>query len=462
VKSSPSAPPAPDPSQTAAAQSQSNIATAIANAQLNRVNQQTPWGSITYTQGPAGPNGVPTWSSNIQLSPQQAALLAQQQGMSSTRNTLASQMLNSGTIRPLDLSHLHSMYDPSTRSNYAGAVNAAPPTPQAQQPGQSGQPQLSPQMLQQIVAAISSMQGSQSGQSSQQSQAQPSQQQPPTPPPQQPQPTPQSGSTTQFIRQMLTGSPTGGAANGGMPANAFGSSGIDFANALASATAGGQVDPRLSQYYSTDMQGSETPTTTFTPRDPNGPSNQGTIMMNGQPWIQLAGATDNTTLRSRDPSMFKTDPKYGLLTPAANVHSGTDAFSEIAPWLMMAPVAGAALGAAMGGAGAGVTAGGDTGAFDVGGSSGFGGSTALSSPAGTGAFDVGGSTGFGGANPIGANAAPVTDLSTTAQQPSLWQQGMTNLSQGRGLLGLRPGVSSGMSLLAQLLRQQPQSTGGSH
>jgi hypothetical protein len=42
------------------------------------------------------------------------------------------------------------------------------------------------------------------------------------------------------------------------------------------------------------------------------------------------------------------------------------------------------------------TGGGDTGAFDVGGSSGFGGSTPIISGGDTGAFDIGGSSGFGG------------------------------------------------------------------
>jgi hypothetical protein len=49
-KSEPSAPEPPDPAKTAAAQTQSNAETARMNAQLNRVNQTTPWGSLTYSQ----------------------------------------------------------------------------------------------------------------------------------------------------------------------------------------------------------------------------------------------------------------------------------------------------------------------------------------------------------------------------------------------------------------------------
>ena len=46
----PKAPEAPDPQETAAAQTGTNIATAIANAQINQVDQYTPGGSITYDQ----------------------------------------------------------------------------------------------------------------------------------------------------------------------------------------------------------------------------------------------------------------------------------------------------------------------------------------------------------------------------------------------------------------------------
>lgn len=124
-KSAPSAPPAPDPQATANAQTGSNIQTAVANARLNRVNQQTPWGSITYTQGPADANGVPTYSSQIQLSPAQQALLEQQNAMSQRRNAIAGDLLNqtgSRLAQPLDLSRLHPVYDQGQQ--YRGAVNA--------------------------------------------------------------------------------------------------------------------------------------------------------------------------------------------------------------------------------------------------------------------------------------------------------------------------------------------------
>lgn len=53
-KKSPSAPAAPDPVATAAAQTQSNKDTAYWNAVLNNVNQITPYGNLTYEQTGGG------------------------------------------------------------------------------------------------------------------------------------------------------------------------------------------------------------------------------------------------------------------------------------------------------------------------------------------------------------------------------------------------------------------------
>src|SRR6185312_13453455 len=150
-----------------------------------------------------------------------------------------------------------------------------------------------------------------------------------------------SDSTTAFIQSLLGGK------------SAFGSSGLDFANTLAQIGAGytnGQIDPRLYQYFQTQQQGGENPVTQFVPT--GNVTNQGTTMINGVPWIQLGGATDNTTIKSRDPSMFQYDPNLGELTPASNVQSGSDPFSDIAPILAMAGFAGPAIYGAMGGLGA--------------------------------------------------------------------------------------------------------------
>jgi len=60
-----SAPKAPDPQQTAAAQTATNVATAQANAAMNNINQVTPYGNLTYNQTGknfiADPNGQQYW-----------------------------------------------------------------------------------------------------------------------------------------------------------------------------------------------------------------------------------------------------------------------------------------------------------------------------------------------------------------------------------------------------------------
>lgn len=65
-----SAPAAPDPYSTAAAQTTSNRETAAYNAALNRYNTTTPYGSQTWTQNGTDPNtGAPIWNQNISVAP---------------------------------------------------------------------------------------------------------------------------------------------------------------------------------------------------------------------------------------------------------------------------------------------------------------------------------------------------------------------------------------------------------
>lgn len=88
------APKPPDPKETAAAQTQSNIQTAVAQSQLNNVNQTDAYGNtLEYTQT-MGPNGVPIWSAKQTLSPAQQALLntrqqTQQTNAQQVQDTLA-------------------------------------------------------------------------------------------------------------------------------------------------------------------------------------------------------------------------------------------------------------------------------------------------------------------------------------------------------------------------------------
>lgn len=109
-KSSPKAPEPPDPKVTAAAQTQSNIDTANANANLNRVNQNTPWGSQTYSRsGAANPDGTYQWTLDTKLSPDQQYLLDAQNNISkSLANIGQGQLNNLGDVlaKPLDMSRL--------------------------------------------------------------------------------------------------------------------------------------------------------------------------------------------------------------------------------------------------------------------------------------------------------------------------------------------------------------------
>ena len=75
-----SQPSAPNPNQVAAAQTASNVETAIANAWLNSGNQTTPYGNITTNQigtQKVGNNNVPIFSQTMTLSPEQQKLYEQ-------------------------------------------------------------------------------------------------------------------------------------------------------------------------------------------------------------------------------------------------------------------------------------------------------------------------------------------------------------------------------------------------
>lgn len=70
---------APDPTTTAQAQGAANIEAARATTAMNRANQFTPWGSQTWSQDPNNPDA---WTSTVSLSPEQQALLDQQNRIS--------------------------------------------------------------------------------------------------------------------------------------------------------------------------------------------------------------------------------------------------------------------------------------------------------------------------------------------------------------------------------------------
>jgi len=76
-KSGSSAPPAPDPAQTAAAQAGLNKETAETQARLNRVNEYTPFGQIEYSS--TGNEDAP-YQRRMTLDPAEQALLDSQRG----------------------------------------------------------------------------------------------------------------------------------------------------------------------------------------------------------------------------------------------------------------------------------------------------------------------------------------------------------------------------------------------
>lgn len=102
-----SAPKAPDPNVTAAAEGQWNSFTAQQQQAMNMTNQNTPWGSLAYqqtgTQTIIDPNGkpveVPMYTANTTLSPGQQAIFDQTQAADLKLATIANEQ--SGKIGDL-------------------------------------------------------------------------------------------------------------------------------------------------------------------------------------------------------------------------------------------------------------------------------------------------------------------------------------------------------------------------
>ena len=104
-KKSSDAPKAPDPKATAAAQAQADIGTAIAEGVINRVNQVTPDGSLTYAQ--SGTTSwtdpltgkvyrIPNYTATTTLSPEQTLTKAQSDAagfnLASAANAMSGQL----------------------------------------------------------------------------------------------------------------------------------------------------------------------------------------------------------------------------------------------------------------------------------------------------------------------------------------------------------------------------------
>lgn len=93
-----SAPSAPDPYASAAAQYQYGTSAAAFNAGLNQVNQVGPTQSTSYTQTGTSPYGAPEYTATTQLSPNEQALLTGREQLSGEGQQLAgSQGQNAGS-----------------------------------------------------------------------------------------------------------------------------------------------------------------------------------------------------------------------------------------------------------------------------------------------------------------------------------------------------------------------------
>lgn len=110
-------PPAVDYGAQANAQGQANIDASRTNAQLNRVNQYTPYGSQIYTPG----STPDSWESTITLSPDQQSLLDKQsageQTLADTANTAVGRV-QSTFGQPLDTSGAPSRVNSVGTPNY--------------------------------------------------------------------------------------------------------------------------------------------------------------------------------------------------------------------------------------------------------------------------------------------------------------------------------------------------------
>src|SRR6187402_1221765 len=87
----------PDPYQTAAAQTNAGLTTAMANTAMQNANEFTPYGSKTYAQ--SGSQQIwdantgkyitaPTYSSTVKLSPQEQAILRSEEHTSELQSQL--------------------------------------------------------------------------------------------------------------------------------------------------------------------------------------------------------------------------------------------------------------------------------------------------------------------------------------------------------------------------------------
>ena len=133
-----SPPPAPDPVATAAAQTGENVTTAIANAQLSHVPQTDQYGNTTsynqtgstsMTDPLTGTKySLPQYSETTSMSPTNAALYSNLQGLEGTNLQTANNLATSAQGRlstPLDLSPYMTTAKAPTAADINGYANTA-------------------------------------------------------------------------------------------------------------------------------------------------------------------------------------------------------------------------------------------------------------------------------------------------------------------------------------------------
>lgn len=119
-----SAPKAPDPYETAAAQTASNRETAITQQELNMVNQRGPWGSVNYNQTGTSASGTPIYTQTTSLSPSQQRIFNQSQAAQGNLAGIAadqSAFLQDYLGQQMDFSGLpalQSSYGPGYNTNF--------------------------------------------------------------------------------------------------------------------------------------------------------------------------------------------------------------------------------------------------------------------------------------------------------------------------------------------------------
>jgi hypothetical protein len=125
----PKAPAAPDPEKTAAAQTTSNVNTAVANSYIGNANEVNPYGSVDYKitgYNDVGGQKVPTFTKTTTLDPAQQQLLDQQNQLGSQMNGIAGRQLTNldATLsKPLNMDGLPDA-PTADRGRYEEALNA--------------------------------------------------------------------------------------------------------------------------------------------------------------------------------------------------------------------------------------------------------------------------------------------------------------------------------------------------